>query len=48
MTSADLRKEGSAYDLTLTLGILTASGQIQSNNIEKYINMDKLSLDGNL
>ena len=30
MAPADLRKEGSAYDLTLALGILTASGQIKS------------------
>lgn len=48
MAPADLRKEGSAYDLTLALGILTASGQIQSENIEKYIIMGELSLDGSL
>ncbi|MGB5434583.1 MAG: YifB family Mg chelatase-like AAA ATPase [Maribacter sp.] len=48
MAPADLRKEGSAYDLTLALGILTASGQIQSNELEKYIIMGELSLDGSL
>jgi magnesium chelatase family protein len=48
MAPADLRKEGSAYDLTLALGILTASGQIKSDNIEKYIIMGELSLDGSL
>ncbi|MBT8306356.1 MAG: YifB family Mg chelatase-like AAA ATPase [Maribacter sp.] len=48
MAPADLRKEGSAYDLTLALGILTASGQIQSENLEKYIIMGELSLDGSL
>lgn len=48
LAPADLRKEGSAYDLTLALGILTASGQIQSENIEKYIIMGELSLDGSL
>ncbi|MFK5974794.1 MAG: YifB family Mg chelatase-like AAA ATPase [Flavobacteriaceae bacterium] len=48
LAPADLRKEGSAYDLTLALGILTASGQIQSENIEKYIIMGELSLDGGL
>ena len=48
MAPADLRKEGSAYDLTLALGILTASGQIKSENIEKYIIMGELSLDGSL
>ncbi|PIF00099.1 MAG: magnesium chelatase [Maribacter sp.] len=48
MAPADLRKEGSAYDLTLALGILTASGQIRSNNLEKYLIMGELSLDGSL
>jgi magnesium chelatase family protein len=48
MAPADLRKEGSAYDLTLALGILTASNQIKSHEIEKYIIMDELSLDGSL
>ena len=48
MAPANLRKEGSAYDLTLALGILTASGQIKSKNLEKYIIMGELSLDGSL
>ncbi len=48
MAPADMRKEGSAYDITLALGILTASNQIKSENIEKYIIMGELSLDGSL
>tara|TARA_R110002051_G_scaffold168769_4_gene239364 strand:- start:118 stop:1653 length:1536 start_codon:yes stop_codon:yes gene_type:complete len=48
MAPADLRKEGSAYDLTLALGILTASSQIKSEHIENYIIMGELSLDGSL
>ncbi len=48
LAPADLRKEGSAYDLTLALGILTASGQIKAENLEKYIIMGELSLDGSL
>ncbi len=48
MAPADLRKEGSAYDLTLAVGILTASGQIQSNNLDQYLIMGELSLDGSL
>ncbi len=48
MAPADLRKEGSAYDLTLALGILAASNQIKSENIGKYIIMGELSLDGSL
>jgi len=48
MAPADLRKEGSAYDLTLAIGILTASKQIQAENIEDYLIMGELSLDGSL
>ncbi|AWA30458.1 magnesium chelatase [Flavobacterium magnum] len=48
MAPADLRKEGSAYDLTLAVGILAASGQIKSDEVEKYIIMGELSLDGSL
>ncbi|WP_298363312.1 YifB family Mg chelatase-like AAA ATPase [uncultured Lutibacter sp.] len=43
MAPADLRKEGSAYDLTLAIGILAASNQIKSENVE-----EELSLDGSL
>ncbi len=48
MAPADLRKEGSAYDLTLALGILAASGQIKADNIDRYLIMGELSLDGSL
>jgi len=48
MAPADLRKEGSAYDLTLALGILVASGQIKGDEIDQYIIMGELSLDGSL
>ena len=48
MSPADLRKEGSAYDLTLAIGILAASSQIKAENIENYIIMGELSLDGSL
>ncbi|WP_375241706.1 YifB family Mg chelatase-like AAA ATPase [Lacinutrix sp.] len=48
MAPADLRKEGSAYDLTLAIGILAASKQIQAENIEDYLIMGELSLDGSL
>jgi len=46
MAPADLRKEGSAYDLTLALGILAASNQIKAPQLEKYLIMGELSLDG--
>ncbi len=48
MAPADLRKEGSAYDLTLAIGILAASGQIKNDHIEEYLIMGELSLDGSL
>ncbi|WP_313806016.1 YifB family Mg chelatase-like AAA ATPase [Flavobacterium sp.] len=48
MAPADLRKEGSAYDLTLAIGILVASGQLKSEEVDKYMIMGELSLDGSL
>jgi magnesium chelatase family protein len=48
MAPADLRKEGSAYDLPLAVGILVASGQIKGDNLEQYMIMGELSLDGGL
>ena len=48
MAPADIRKEGSAYDLTLAVGILAASNQIDSTLLDKYIIMGELSLDGTL
>lgn len=48
MAPADLRKEGSAYDLTLAIGILAASGQIKANAVDQYIIMGEMSLDGSL
>ena len=48
MAPADLRKEGSAYDLTLAIGILVASGQIRADELDQYVIMGELSLDGGL
>jgi magnesium chelatase family protein len=48
MAPADIRKEGSAYDLTIAMGILAASGQIEAENISNYLIMGELSLDGSL
>ena len=48
MAPADLRKEGSAYDLTLAIGILAASNQIKPEKVGDYIIMGELSLDGSL
>ncbi|WP_462267271.1 YifB family Mg chelatase-like AAA ATPase [Mucilaginibacter sp.] len=48
MAPADIRKEGSAYDLTIAAGILAASSQIEAENLDKYLIMGELSLDGEL
>jgi len=48
MAPADIRKEGSAYDLPIAIGILAGSGQVDNENLEKYIIMGELSLDGGL
>ena len=48
MSPADLRKEGSAYDLTLAMGILAASKQIAADNLEDFLIIGELSLDGSL
>ena len=48
MAPADIRKEGSAYDLTIAIGILAGSGQVSQNQLADYIIMGELSLDGTL
>jgi magnesium chelatase family protein len=48
MAPADIRKEGSAYDLTIAMGILAGSGQVLSDRLDKVVIMGELSLDGNL
>src|ERR1700750_2120878 len=48
MAPADIKKEGSAYDLTIATAILAASGQIDADELDKYLIMGELSLDGTL
>lgn len=48
MAPADIRKEGSAYDLTIAVGILAASEQINFEEISQYVIMGELALDGEL
>lgn len=48
MAPADIRKEGSSYDLTLAIGILAASEKINADHIGDYVIMGELSLDGGL
>jgi len=48
MAPADIKKEGSAYDLGIAIGILGASEQISSTKISSYLMMGELSLDGTI
>ena len=48
MAPADIRKEGSAYDMTIAAGILASSQQMMQDELDKYIIMGELSLDGSL
>jgi magnesium chelatase family protein len=48
MAPADIRKEGSAYDLPIAIAILAASGQIEVANVTDFFIMGELSLDGGL
>ncbi len=48
MAPADIRKEGSSYDLPLSMGILAATEQVDSSRLEQYMMMGELSLDGSL
>lgn len=48
MSPADIRKEGSAYDLPLAIGVLAASEGIKTDILADYIMMGELSLDGTI
>jgi len=49
LAPADIKKEGSAYDLTIAMGIVIASGQLNKQiNLSDYIIMGELALDGEL
>jgi len=48
LAPANLRKEGSAFDLPVALGILTATGQVNTKNVDEYMFLGELSLDGEI
>jgi magnesium chelatase family protein len=48
MAPADIRKEGSAYDLPLAIGIMAAAGDMDATLLDKYMLIGELSLDGSL
>lgn len=47
LAPADLRKEGSVYDLPVAVGLLAATGQIENDTFaEEYLFLGELALDG--
>lgn len=48
MSPADIKKEGSAYDLPLAIGIMAASDSLKTDKLEEYMLMGELSLDGSI
>jgi magnesium chelatase family protein len=48
LSPAHVRKEGTAYDLPIAIGILASNNQLVSDKLEQYIIMGELSLDGSI
>ncbi|MBT8191177.1 MAG: YifB family Mg chelatase-like AAA ATPase, partial [Bacteroidia bacterium] len=48
LAPADIRKEGSAYDLPIALGILASTHQVDLDELDAYMIIGELSLDGSL
>jgi magnesium chelatase family protein len=48
LAPADIRKEGSAYDLSIALSVLRASGQLITDKLDQFVVMGELALDGKL
>ena len=48
LAPADIRKEGSAFDLAIAIGVIAASGQMKCQNFDDYVIMGELSLDAGL
>ena len=48
LSPADIKKEGSGYDLPLAIGILSANGKVESGDLDKYMMVGELGLDGRL
>ena len=48
LAPADVRKEGSAFDLPMALGVMAATGQIQTDNFERLLVLGELALDGSV
>src|SRR5208282_1516416 len=48
LAPADIKKEGAAFDLPISIGILAATGVLKETRLRDYILVGELSLDGGL
>ncbi|MAE19708.1 hypothetical protein CMK12_12410 [Candidatus Poribacteria bacterium] len=48
LAPADVRKEGSAFDLPIALGILAATGQVETDRLDQLMTVGELALDGRI
>jgi magnesium chelatase family protein len=48
LAPADVRKEGPSFDLPIALGVLMSSGQIERGDVERFVVIGELSLDGSV
>lgn len=48
LAPADLKKEGTAYDLSIAIAILGSAGMLKADDLDKYVIMGELGLDGSL
>ena len=48
LSPADIKKEGSGYDLPLAIGILAANGKVEADHLSEYMMVGELGLDGRL
>ena len=48
LAPADIRKEGSSYDLPIAIGILASTNQVKTENLDKFVFMGEVALDGEL
>ncbi len=46
LAPADIRKEGSSFDLPMAIGILAASGQVAGEMLDRFVFVGELALDG--
>jgi magnesium chelatase family protein len=48
LAPADIKKEGPGFDLAIAIGILAATGQFKAENLDDYVFVGELSLDGSI